>query len=84
MTNELWCVYIEGPDDIVAMPSKEAADAVAVNLTKAFATSEKDYGVRITASAVRYDSSAEDHQRNLEENFEEYAHLAVASEEPKA
>jgi len=73
MTTELWCVHIEGPDDIVAMPSKAAADIVAKKINIDFAGSKVKYGVTIKATAKRYSHGPEAHQRNLTENYGDYA-----------
>lgn len=32
MTRELWCLHIEGPDDVLAAPSREAAQEAAERL----------------------------------------------------
>jgi hypothetical protein len=31
---ELWCIHVEGPDDIIAMPSKEMAQRDADTMNK--------------------------------------------------
>ncbi|MET4675893.1 MULTISPECIES: hypothetical protein [unclassified Luteibacter] len=73
MSNELWCVHIEGPDDVIAMPSRAAAETVAKKINADFADSKAKHGVTIKATAKRYTHGAESHQRNLAENYSDYA-----------
>lgn len=81
MTTELWCVHIEGPDDIVAMPSKAAADIVASQINLDFAGYKVKYGITINATAKRYSYGPEAHQRNLAENYGDYAPMVEGHQE---
>lgn len=54
----LWCVHVEGPDDILAMPTKDCAERVALKLNKGFDALNGD-DLHIQAKVVPYPYSKE-------------------------
>lgn len=62
----LWAIHIEGPDDIIAAPSKDAAEREAALLNRYFASmakSENDPDLRAVVTAWPY--TAEGHAQSL-------------------
>ena len=64
-TGDLWCVHIEGPDDILAMPSKDFAERVAANLNKGFDELKRD-DIRIEAKVIPYPHTKESFDEGLD------------------
>lgn len=69
MSTELWALHIEGPDDILAAPSKEAAEERARQLNEIWAKAEaaqpsENWPV-MNAVVVPWTGSAENHARDL-------------------
>lgn len=60
---ELWCLHIEGPDDVMAAPSKEEADSVAEASNRYFTEHFADSGLR--AKVVPWPHSARSHAEDL-------------------
>lgn len=67
---ELWALHIEGPDDIFAMPSKEAAEAHAVILNERLPD-------HCRAVAKPWPHSAEAHAEDMRSNLKEEAFSAA-------
>lgn len=69
---ELWAVHVQGPDDILAAASKEAADKQAAEINAAFQQFQRragasDFDPRWHAVVARWDGTAEEHARYLAE-----------------
>jgi|GEM_PF-6843109 len=79
MSKELWCIYIAGPDDLVAMPSKAVAEAVARNFNAIWDRYgiERGHDVRAVAHAEPWMHGKEAHTKDLRENFHKYADLVL-------
>lgn len=82
----LWMLHIQGPDDIVAAPSKAQAEVVAASfnaywgdyLEKQRAASvaegkNPDYWPTITAVVAEWDSTPKAHAQNLAQYWPDYA-----------
>jgi uncharacterized protein (DUF1330 family) len=99
MAEKLWMLHIQGPDDVVAAPSKEEADKVAAAfnahwgeyLTKKRAESvaegkNPDHWPTINAVVVEWDSTAKAHARSVAQywpDYAEYAALGATVTEPE-
>lgn len=71
---ELWAIHIQGPDDLFAMPSKEAAESHAEILNKEFKARKSDRGENyptITVAVIPWPGSAESHASNMAEHLKE-------------
>jgi len=79
MSNELWCIYLAGPDDLVAMPTKAVAEAVARNFNAVWDRygAERGHNVRAVAHAEPWMHGKEAHAKDLREHFHEYADLVL-------
>jgi len=91
---KLWMLHIQGPDDVVAAPSKEDAEKVAAAfnahwsayLAKQRAASvaagkDPDNWPAITAVVVEWDCTATAHAKSVARYWPEYAgYLAMHSE----
>jgi hypothetical protein len=86
---KLWMLHIQGPDDVVAAPSKDEADraAAAFNaywgeyLAKQRATSvaegrNPDHWPTIAAVVVKWDSGPHSHAASLAQYWPDYAEYA--------
>jgi hypothetical protein len=84
--NILWMLHIQGPDDIVAAPSKEEADQVAAAfnaywsayLAKQRAQSvvegkNPDHWPTVTAAVAEWDSTPKQHAASLKRHWPDYA-----------
>jgi hypothetical protein len=82
----LWMLHIQGPDDVIAAPSKDDADKVAVafngywaaylNKQRAASIAEgknPDHWPTVTAVVVPWDSTEKSHARSLKAHWPEYA-----------
>ncbi len=73
-TTELWALHIEGPDDIYAMPSKEAAENHARILNDYFNDPRREgYFFLRQAFAVHWPYSAEAHAEDMRENLKAFS-----------
>lgn len=83
---KLWMLHIQGPDDIVAAPSREEADRVEVAfnahwsayLAKQRAASveagtDPDNWPTVTAVVAEWDSTAAAHAKNMKKYWPDYA-----------
>jgi len=79
MSNELWSIYIAGPDDLVAMPSKAIAEAVARNFNAVWDRygAERGHDVRAVPHVEPWMHGKEAHTKDLREHFYEYADLVL-------
>lgn len=62
--SDLWCVHVQGPDDLYAAPSKEAAERAAVEYQHKWDVQ----GVtdpKVTFAVVKWPHSAEAHAKDL-------------------
>lgn len=88
---KLWMLHIQGPDDIVAAPSKVQAEQVAAAfnaywgdyLTRQRAASiaegkNPDHWPTITAVVAEWDGTAKAHAKNLAQYWPDYAAYAGA------
>jgi hypothetical protein len=82
--NELWSLYIAGPDDLVAMPSKAVAEAVARNFNAVWDRygAERDIKVHAVAHVEPWMHGKAAHTKDLREHFHEYAELVLDEETP--
>lgn len=62
---DLWCVHIEGPDDMIAMPSREAAEAEAKLLNESWRKDGHEYDPVLNAVAKPWPYSAEQHAKDI-------------------
>ena len=61
----MWCVHIEGPDDILGMPSKDFAERVAVKLNKGFNELNGD-DLHVEAKVIPYPYTKEGFDKALD------------------
>lgn len=78
-----WALHLKGPDDVVAAPSREAAEIVARNFNAYWDAHkhERDHDVRVVAEAIEWDHGAVDHARSVAEHWPEYTDLLDAAQE---
>jgi len=60
-----WCVHVEDPDDILAMPTKDFAERVAANLNKGFDELKGD-DIHIEAKVIPYPYTKESFDRGMD------------------
>jgi hypothetical protein len=75
-TPELWALHIQGPDDLFAMPSKEAAQQQADILNAEFKARKAERGDNypiITVAVIPWGGSAESHAASMAEHLKELA-----------
>ncbi|WOD16245.1 hypothetical protein [Paraburkholderia kirstenboschensis] len=72
MSEQLWCVHIEGPDDFIAMASQEAAqrEASAIN-AYVERSGQAQSAARARAVAMDWPFAPEGHARALESDWED-------------
>jgi hypothetical protein len=63
---QLWCLHIQGPDDMHPAPSKEAAEIAAARLQRYWDRSQRA-AQRIVCVAAPWPWSAESHAAGLKE-----------------
>lgn len=68
---QLWAVHVLGPDDIVAAPSKQAAEKAAAEITARFASPCDPTDVPISGVCIPWPYNTSAHARDVAE-FEEY------------
>ncbi|XUW92399.1 hypothetical protein OH764_21540 [Burkholderia sp. M6-3] len=72
MSEQLWCVHIEGPDDFIAMASREAAQREASAINEYVERSGQAQGAaRARAVAMEWPFPPEGHARALESDWED-------------
>jgi hypothetical protein len=71
LSEELWCVHIEGVDDFVATRSREAAEQEAAAINAYLDAQGGQPTPRLRASAVVWPYTAEGHARSLETDWED-------------
>jgi hypothetical protein len=89
MSEKLWMLHIQGPDDVVAAPSKKEAEAVAVAFNAyfgAYLTKQRAASVAagqdpnnwptINAVVTEWDGTATSHARSLAKYWPDYAAYA--------
>jgi hypothetical protein len=72
MSDTLWAVHVEGPDDILAMPDRATADIKAdeINGIAQMLRNRPDASPndpRISAKVIEWDGTAEEHAEYLAE-----------------
>lgn len=70
----LWAIHIQGPDDLFAMPSKEAAESHAAILNNEFKARKIERGENypsITVAVIPWTGSAESHASNMTEHLKD-------------
>jgi len=79
VTADLWCIHLQGPDDLIAAPSKERAEERAAALNVAFdqdrdsvPEDRRHFYPHLNAAAVPWQNTAERHEIDLEENWDEW------------
>lgn len=83
MSEQLWCVHIEGPDDFLAAESKEAAEreASAINAyIQQSGEGHRDAPVR--AVAMEWPFTPESHARALESDWEDVRRMPHRKQQP--
>ncbi|WP_052949628.1 hypothetical protein [Dyella japonica] len=85
-SDKLWALHMLGPDDVIAAPSKLAADAVAKNFNAYWDEQRhtRDHDVRVVATVIEWPFEANRHAKAVMEDFGEYVDLlepASASKE---
>ncbi|MFM0196691.1 hypothetical protein PQQ65_26665 [Paraburkholderia strydomiana] len=72
MSEQLWCVHIEGPDDFIAMASREAAqrEASAIN-AYVERSGQAQSAAHTRAVAMEWPFTPEGHARALESDWED-------------
>ncbi|OLL31625.1 hypothetical protein BTH42_11905 [Burkholderia sp. SRS-W-2-2016] len=77
MSEQLWCVHIEGPDDFIAVESEQAARREASAINAYLDGAEQDpRAPHVHASAVCWPYSAASHARALDEDHEDLQRMA--------
>lgn len=79
ISRDLCCLYIAGPDDLVAMPSKPVAEAVARNFNAVWDRygAERGHDVQAVAHVEPWMHGKEAHTKDMREHFYEYADLVL-------
>lgn len=67
MSEELWCVVVEGPDDIHPAPSRDEAEKGAIRLNEYWKKEREVGDVLLNFVAKPWPYSAEGHQRRVNE-----------------
>ena len=70
LASELWCLHIQGPDDLHPAPSREAAESAAIRTNEYFATrfaNRDELAPWMKAVAMVWPYSAESHAESLGE-----------------
>ncbi|MBP0589678.1 hypothetical protein J8I87_08095 [Paraburkholderia sp. LEh10] len=76
MSEQLWCVHLEGLNDFVAAASREAAEQEATAINAYLASQTNDAPMRIVrASAVEWPFTAAGHARSLEADWDDLQHM---------
>jgi hypothetical protein len=87
LSEQLWCVHIEGLDDSVATLSREAAEREASAINAYLESNEHKASTAVPrASVMEWPFSAESHARSLEvdsEDLERMPHRLAASNRPR-
>ena len=76
MSEELWCVHIEGVDDFVATGSREAAEREAAAINAYLDSQDNPPIPRLRASAAVWPYTVEGHARSLETDWEDLQRMA--------
>lgn len=73
----LYAIYMQGPDDVIAAPSKAAAEAVVKNFNQYWEDHKHERGndVRVVAVVIEWPHSEIAHARDVLTSFGEYADL---------
>ena len=62
----LWAIHVEGPDDIIAAPSRDAAEREVVLLNQQFASVPKSVNAPVVrAVVIEWQHTAEGHAQSL-------------------
>ena len=72
----LYAVHVQGPDDIIAAPSKRESEVLADKLNVFFAEIKKERGENyptIDAVVIAWPGSAASHARQLAEDWDDHA-----------
>lgn len=74
---ELWAIHMLGPDDVVAAPSKQAAERVAANFNAFYEAHkhERTHDVRVVAEVIEWTHGPVEHAKDVLASFAEYADL---------
>ncbi len=74
---KLWALHMLGPDDVIAAPSKLAADAVAKNFNDYWEAHkhERGHDVHVVATVVEWPYRPLEHAKDVIASFAEYADL---------
>jgi hypothetical protein len=74
---ELFGIHMIGPDDIIAAPSKEAAERVVSNFNQYWDNhkSERGHDVHVVAKLTTWEFGAIEHAKDVVKNFGEYVDL---------
>ncbi|WP_407070658.1 hypothetical protein [Paraburkholderia rhynchosiae] len=83
MSEQLWCVHIEGPDDFVAAVSKEAAEreASAIN-AHVERSGQGERAAPVRAVAMEWPFTPESHARAVESDWEDLQRMPHRGRQP--
>lgn len=78
----LYAIHMQGPDDVIAAPSKAAAEAVVKNFNQYWEDHKAGRGhdVHIVAAVVEWTHGPVEHAKDVLASFGEYADLLTAFE----
>lgn len=76
-----WALHFKGPDDVVAVPSREAAEIAARNFNAFWDAykHQRDHDVRAVAEVIEWEHGAVEHAKSAAEHWPEYAALLTAA-----
>lgn len=75
----LYAIHMQGPDDVIAAPSKAAAEAVVKNFNQFWEDHkhERQHDVRVVAVVIEWPYGEIEHARDVLASFGEYADLLM-------
>lgn len=69
----LYAVHVQGPDDIIAAPSKREAEVLAEKLTAATLEALKGRECYVSMEVIAWPGNAASHAKQLREDWEQHA-----------
>ncbi len=72
-----WALHFQGPDDVVAAPSKQAAELAAKNFNAVWDAhkDERGHDVRVVADVIEWEHGFIEHAKSVIKHWPEYADL---------
>jgi hypothetical protein len=82
----LYAIHMQGPDDVIAAPSKAAAEAVVKNFNQYWEDHkhERQHDVRVLAVVIEWPHGATEHAKDVLANFSAYVDLLQPFPEQRA